>query len=244
MTWERLLQRLKAMGEKNLEWEGWSLALGRAIVDAVEGNTFTPELPLFRSYDEKVYHSTLQILDRLSDSFKVHIIFSHLLPEQDPRPEGLLGTLSYMLTAARHFRWGICEPSLLELAGIENAVFCTSEARQQKLQHLVAKIRTALARSLNEALRGNLLDPAIAIDVCTEDLDRQEMADIYAHWEHMRGPLQRVLNEADPQLPEIQMHIEELQEINQRYMQLVAKRYYEEVVRLGVPGGGTRTKSI
>jgi hypothetical protein len=64
------------------------------------------------------------------------------------------------------------------------------------------------------------------------------MADIYAHWEHMRGPLQRVLNEANPQLPEIQMHIEELQEINQRYMQLVAKRYYEEVVRLGVPGGG------
>ena len=236
MTWERLLTRLKAMGEKNLEWEGWSLALGRAIVDAVEGNTFSPELPLFRSHDDELYHSTLQILDTFSNSFGVHIIFSQLLPEQDPRPEGLLGTISYMLTAARHFRWGICEPSLLELAGIENAVACTSEARQQKLQHLVAKMRTALARSLNEAMRGNLLDPAIATEVCTEDLDRKEMADIYEHWEQMRGPLQQVLNEANPQLHEIQMQIEELQELNQRYMQLVAKRYYEEVVRLGVPG--------
>ena len=62
------------------------------------------------------------------------------------------------------------------------------------------------------------------------------MADIYEHWGQMRGPLQRVLNEANPQPHEIQMQIEKLQEINQRYMQLVAKRYYEEVVRLGVPG--------
>jgi hypothetical protein len=236
MTWERLLTRLKAMGEKNLELEGWSPALGRAIVDAVEGNTFSPELPLFRSHDDELYHSTLQILDTFGNcSFGVHIIFSQLLPEQDPRPEGRLGTLSHMLTTARHFRWGICEPSLLELASIENAVSFTSEARQQKLKHLVAKMRTALARSLNEAMRGNLLDSAIAIEVCEEDLDRKEMADIYEHWGQMRGPLQRVLNEENPQLHEIQMQIEELQELNQRYMQLVAKRYYEEVVLLGQP---------
>jgi hypothetical protein len=137
-----------------------------------------------------------------------------------------------MLTVARHFRWGVCEPSLKEVASIKNAPVSPSESRQQ-LKHLAANLKTGIDRALHEGVREyNLLDRTISIDVCIDEADREEMANIFTVWEQMFPSLLQLLNTENPGLLAIRAQIEDLKKLNQRYMQLVAKRCYQEVLKL------------
>jgi hypothetical protein len=224
-TWGPLIRQLRGVAQGDpifeLSFAGWHRTLGRTILDAVERINFLPELPTFLAFNKNPYSSTLQILDqRIDASYVVHVIFSRLLPDNDPRPEGVLETLSNMLQVARYFRWGICEHYLQELKD-------PTISQEEKRRKTIPALLSAMARSINLTAQTKLLDNANAVAAMKEDEEKDTIRHLYREWDTMSISLFKALNERN--IAETINWLEKLKEINKQYMELAAKRFYEEV---------------
>jgi TIR domain len=224
-TWPQVVQRVQS--EQSSEFGEWHRSLVRGILDAIDGNDFSPELPRFRSIDGTEFYPTIQILDRFSNgSFAAYVIFSQVLPEHDPRPPDEMGTVSNMLTVARHFHWGVCERFERELARLEVFPAAGGEAIARTIDGLATEIYRSMTKSTSAELL--TVDRPLRAMVTAED--RAEIKAIYREWDVIKPSLTKAL--ADKHLEDTLRVLQVLRELNRRFLRLAAKRYYEQLCEM------------
>jgi hypothetical protein len=159
-------------------------------------------------------------------SHVISVIFAQIFPDNDPRPDGALHTLSNMLMVARYFRWGVCEHYLAELRRLKNETTRGEDTVTEKIEAL----QSAVARSINLAARAHLLEPTNAVNAMRDDKDKEEIEKIYDEWDKFSESFSDVLNRRN--LEDAIQALETLRDLNKRFMEVAAKRYYEEIVRM------------
>ena len=220
LTWARLGAAWQNRDDEEL-LKLWRDGVSDAMHTALEGAASLPHLPLFYSHDNRCYHSFLQRLDKMPDnSARGYIVFTEFHTEDDPRPPGDTGVLTHMLTLGRNFRWGVVEPFIQKFE-----LLLARGATESLIADEFCKLRSAMARALNEGARANLLTRDAAMAIFPDPADDAKVEYCYDEWEKMRGPF--ALAQAQGDVKETLRILREFRKLNTLFLAVASKRLYD-----------------
>jgi hypothetical protein len=217
LTWSRLGGALQTSEQQGL-LKLWRDGVSEALRTAVDGAASLPQLPLFYAYDRRCYHSFLQRLDRMPDGgVRGYVVFAEFHAEDDPRPPGDMGVLTYMLTLGRNFRWGVVEPFIQKFE-----LLLARGAAQPEITDEICKLHSAMARALSDGARANLLTRDAAIVIFPSAADRRRIEYCYDEWERMSGPFARAITQGE--VKETLRILREFRDLNTIFVAVATKR--------------------
>ena len=241
LSWARLGEAWRNREDEEL-LKLWRDGVSEAIRTAIDHTDSLPQLPLFYSHEKRCYHSFLQRLDKMPDGgVRGYVVFTEFHAEDDPRPPGDDGVLTHMLTLGRNFRWGFVEPFIQKFEQL-----IRSGAEENLINDEICKLRSAMARTLNDGARANLLTRDVALALFPNSEDRGKVKYCYDEWERMSPLFLQAQNQGEGE--EVLRILREFRKLNTIFLTVTTKRLNErlnvmladqttEMATIGVPRG-------
>jgi hypothetical protein len=222
LSWARLGAAWRKRDDEEL-LRLWRDGVSDAIRTAIDNTDTLPQLPLFYSHDNRCYHSFLQRLDKMpDDGVRGYIVFTEFKSEDDPRPPGVDGVLTHMLTLGRNYRWGFVEPFILRF----ELLFHTGAA-QNRINDEICKLRSAMARTLNDGARANLLSRDAAMAIFPDRADRDNVKYCYDEWRKLSPFFVQAQEHGD--VNEVLRILKEFRKLNTIFLTVATKRLNERL---------------